>query len=155
MTQRHGLYLLLWVLLILFTASTCESRADATPAGVQHAVDTLTQNPGHYEWGAASLQAADCSGLVSVAQSLAMGQPPRRLGDTGTLLAGHWPYAVRGAPADSLFVIGVNPGHMVARVGGVNIESRQAGEAWRIGPTATSPFAPQFVQYHIDRRVLA
>lgn len=121
--------------------------------GLQRVVDTITHSGGRYVAGGASLAGADCSGLVSVAQSLATGQKPRRFGSTHTLLAGQWPHAIRGASPDDLFVIGGNASHMVARVGGVNIEARQSGEGFRIGADARSPFDyPQV--WHIDPKVL-
>lgn len=128
------------------------SHAEAMP--LPEVVATIADSGGHYQPGGASLHAADCSGLVSVAQTLAMGESPRRLGNTHTLLAGGWPHAIPGATRDDAFVIGVNETHMVARVNGVRIEATCCGQPFRVGPAATSPFAPQFTQYRIDEAVL-
>lgn len=128
------------------------TRANANP--LAFVVDTLRSAGGHYRSASASLTAADCSGLVSVAQSLAMGQAPRRLGSTSTILAGRWPHAIRGAAPGDPFIIGVNSGHMVAQVGGVSIEATTSGRPFLIGPPATSVWAPQFTQYRIDPKVL-
>lgn len=43
---------------------------------------------------------------------------------------------------------------MVAQIDGVNIESRSRGMPYLIGPAARSPFSPEFVQYHIDPKLL-
>lgn len=121
---------------------------------IDHAIDEIRDSGGHYARASASLTAADCSGLVSVAQTLAMGQAPHRLGDTHSLLAGRWPGAIPGASPGDEFVIGVSPAHMVARIDGVGIEARQSGELFRVGADAASPWAPQFTrQYHIDSRL--
>ena len=117
-------------------------------------LDAIRHSGGVYVWAAASLSAADCSGLVSVAQSLAMGQKPHRLGNTKSLLAGQWPGAIRGAKPGDRFIIGVNQGHMVAQIDGVNIESRSRGMPYLIGPAARSPFSPEFTLYHIDEKLL-
>lgn len=117
-------------------------------------LDTIRHSGGVYVWAGASLSAADCSGLVSVAQSLAMGQKPHRLGDTHSLLAGLWPGAIRGAKPGDRFIIGVNQSHMVAQIDGVNIESRSRGMPFLIGDKARSPFSPEFVQFHIDEHLL-
>jgi hypothetical protein len=146
------LYKILVLVMIIGFTSTGAS-AHATP-GTQRALDAITTSGGHYVRASATIGAADCSGLVSVAQSLAMGQPPHRLGNTTSLLAGQWPNAIPGATPDDTFIIGVNPGHMVARVQGVDIESRSSGEPFRIGADAASPFDPQFRQYHIDPLVI-
>ncbi|MCH9731659.1 MAG: hypothetical protein K0U84_18615 [Actinomycetia bacterium] len=132
---------------------TLNPRAGAMP--LPEVVSTIAESGGHYRPGGASLAGADCSGLVSVAQSLAMGEPVRRLGSTHTLLAGAWPHAIPGATRDDRFVIGVNPQHMVARVGGVRIEATCCGRPFKVGPSAASPFDPQFTQYRIDEAVLA
>lgn len=124
--------------------------AEATDAGPARALAAVRDSGGHYRAGAASLPASDCSGLVSVAQSIAMGRVVQRLGNTGSLLAGRWPGAIRGASPDDTFVIGVNRAHMVAAINGVGIEATSSGQPYRIGADAASPFAPQFVQYHID-----
>lgn len=125
--------------------------AAALPDGVPAALSEIESSGGRYVWAAASLSAADCSGLVSVAQSIAMGQAPHRLGDTHTLLAGRWPGAIPGATPDDAFVIGVSPSHMVARLNGVGIESRTRGMPYLIGDQAASPWDRQFTRvYHID-----
>lgn len=140
-----------WLLLAGIVVAT---PADAT-AGVDRALTAIRASGGHYARGGASLQAADCSGLVSVAQSIAMGQAPRRLGDTRSLLAGSWPGAIPGAQPSDVFVIGTNRGHMVASIRGVNIEARQSGERFRVGADAASPFDAQFThRYRIDARLL-
>lgn len=97
--------------------------------------------------------AADCSGLVSVAQSLAMGQPPRRLGTTATLVAGRWPHAIPGADPRHRFVIGGDHHHMSAAINGVAIEATCCGQPFRIGADARSPFTFPHV-FHIDEKVL-
>lgn len=118
-------------------------------------VPWIIQNSGgRYVYAGASLSGADCSGLVSVAQSLAMGQSPRRLGNTHTLLAGNWPGAIPGASPNDDFVIGVNAGHMVARVNGVNIEATSSGQPFKVGEAAASPWSGQFRLYHIDPALL-
>lgn len=118
-------------------------------------VETIRDSRGWYQPAGASLVGADCSGLVSVAQSLATGKPIRRLGDTRSLLAGRWPDVIRGATPDDLFIIAANPGHMVARIRGVNIEARQSGERFRIGPDAASPFDAQFsARFHVNPDLL-
>lgn len=117
-------------------------------------INTLRAANGHYVAGGASLTGADCSGLVSVAQSLATGQPIARKGNTHSLLAGRWPHAVPGATPDDAFVIGANSSHMVASVRGVNIEATTSGRPFLIGPEASSPFEPRFRQWHIDPAVL-
>ena len=115
----------------------------------------IRESGGRYVWAGASLSAADCSGLVSVAQSLAMGQAPHRLGDTRSLLAGQWPGAIPGASPDDRFVIGVSPSHMVAMVDGVRLESKSRGMPYLIGPQAASPWDRQFPrQSHIDPALL-
>lgn len=123
-------------------------------ANLGAALETIASSGGRYRAGGASLAGADCSGLVSVAQSLAMGQAPHRLGSTTSLLAGRWPGAIRGATPADVFVIGTTRGHMVARIDGVNIESRSRGERFRIGDDAASPFDSRFTLYHIDESLL-
>lgn len=141
--------------IVMLIGFGCATSASANASvGTQRALDVIESSGGHYVRASASLQAADCSGLVSVAQTLAMGQPPHRLGNTNSLLAGQWPHAILGATPDDEFVIGVNPGHMLARIQGVNIESRSSGEPFRIGADAASPFDPQFRRYHIDPLVI-
>lgn len=137
----------------LFGAVTV-AGVDTADAQLGHVVETLRSAGGVYVSGGASLHGADCSGLVSVAQSLAMGQPPRRLGSTHTLLAGQWPHAIPGATPDHVFVIGADRGHMSARVGGVNVEATCCGRPFLIGPEARSPFTFPHV-YHINEEVLA
>ena len=118
-------------------------------------LDAIRHSGGVYVWAAASLSAADCSGLVSVAQSLAMGQKPHRLGDTHSLLAGKWPGAIPGAKPGDRFIIGVSPTHMVAMVDGVRLESRSRGMPYLIGDQAASPWDKQFTAvYHIDPKLL-
>lgn len=138
------------ILTALFVAMIClvsAPPADATP--LDEVVATIENSGGRYVWGGASLAGSDCSGLVSVAQSLAMGQAPHRLGDTHTLLAGQWPGAIPGASPDDAFIIGTSSTHMVARIEGVDIESM--GGRFRVGDEAASPWAPQFTrQYHLD-----
>lgn len=75
--------------LVVISVITAAPARAAMP--LRQVVDTIAGSGGRYRYGQASLLAADCSGLVSVAQTLAMGQPVRRLGDTHTLLAGRWP----------------------------------------------------------------
>jgi hypothetical protein len=128
------------------------ARAEAMP--LHEVVATIRDAKGHYARGAASLKAADCSGLVSVAQSLAMGEAPLRLGSTRSLLAGQWPHAIRGASPSDAFIIGANRQHMVAQVGGIRLEATCCGRPFLVGDEAASPFAPQFRQWHIDARVL-
>lgn len=137
---------------LLAAAVSLAPPTKAMPLG--QVVSTIRDASGYYSFGAASLGGADCSGLVSVAQSLAMGQPPHRLGDTKSLLAGRWPGAIRGAAPDDLFIIGVNSKHMVAQVNGVGIEASSSGQPFRIGTDAASPWEPRFTQYHIDPGLL-
>lgn len=118
-------------------------------------ISAIRDAGGHYLWASASLTAADCSGLVSVAQSLATGQPVHRLGDTNTIFAGGWPNAIRGASPDDAFVIGANRGHMVASIQGVNIEATTAGRPFLVGDQAASPWEPRFNRWHVDPVVLS
>lgn len=118
-------------------------------------VSTIRDSGGRYVAARASLQASDCSGLVSVAQSLAMGVPIQRFGSTRTILAGQWPHAIPGAVESDRFVIGANSRHMVARIDGVNIEATTSGQPFKVGPDARSPFSPEFRQWHLDSSVLA
>lgn len=122
---------------------------------VAQVVSTIQNSGGHYSAGGASLRGADCSGLVSVAQSLAMGVPIQRFGNTDSLLAGHWPHAIRGAQQSDLFIIGATSSHMVARVNGVGIEATTSGAPFVIGPAAKSPWTPGFQVFHLDPAVLA
>lgn len=144
------------ILATIATLAVLTFTVDSPPAQAMPLPDVvaaIAASGGHYQWAEASLPAADCSGLVSVAQSLAMGQAPHRLGDTHTLLNGGWPDAIPGAGPGDEFVIGVSPTHMAAQVGGVNIES--SGGAYRVGPGAASPFDGQFTRvYHINPEVL-
>lgn len=138
---------------LIAAAGLSVAPAEASP--LNHAVAAIQSSGGRYVWGEASLHAADCSGLVSVAQTLAMGLPPHRLGSTHTLLSGQWPHAEPGANPGDLFVIGANEHHMVAQVDGVNIEARRAGQPFRVGPEAASPFDPKFThRYHINAAIL-
>lgn len=143
--------------IILFVGLLSATIGLAPPAAAIPLPDVIAQirdSGGRYVRAGASLGGADCSGLISVAQSLAMGQPIRRLGDTRSLLGGRWPHAIPGATEQDRFVIGVNSAHMVARIDGVGIEATTSGQPYRIGPSAASPFAPQFRQFHIDDAVL-
>jgi len=143
------------ILFIMFLIGFCASSASAhASTGVQRALDVITASGGHYVSASASIEAADCSGLVSVAQSLAMGEPPHRLGNTTSLLNGQWPHAIPGATPTDAFVIGVNAHHMVAMLDGVSIESRTPGEPFRVGGDASSPFDPRYRLYHIDPLVI-
>lgn len=126
--------------------------AEAMP--LPEVVAAIRDSGGHYQRGSASLKAADCSGLVSVAQSLAMGQKPRRLGSTRSLLAGRWPHAIPGASPDDLLIIGTSRSHMSASLRGVNIEATCCGRPFKVGPSARSPFTFPHV-FHIDPGVLA
>jgi hypothetical protein len=117
-------------------------------------ITTLRDARGHYVRAGASLTGADCSGLVSVAQSLATGLPIHRFGSTRTILAGAWPHAIPGAVEGDAFIIGANSRHMVARVDGVGIEATTSGQPFKIGSEARSPFAPEFNQWHLDPAVL-
>lgn len=147
------LLLMAFGLMLVAAGVIVATPADATP--LDGVVATIRDSGGRYQTAGASLAGADCSGLVSVAQSLAMGRPVRRLGDTHSLLAGRWPDVIRGASPDDAFVIAANRGHMVARIRGVNIEARQSGERFRIGPDAVSPFDAQFVaRFHVDPNAL-
>lgn len=133
---------------LLAAGVSVATPADATTA-VERALDAIKGSRGRYVPGAASLPGSDCSGLVSVAQSIAMGKPVRRLGNTDSLLAGRWPGVIAGASPDDAFVIGVSSAHMVAQINGVGIEARQSGEPYRIGPEAASPWSlPK--QFHVD-----
>jgi len=136
----------------LFGAVTV-AGVDTADAQLGHVVETLRSAGGVYVAGGASLHGADCSGLVSVAQSLAMGQPLRRWGDTRSLLAGRWPHAIRGAQPTDRFVIGADAGHMSAAVDGVNIEATCCGRPFLVGAQARSPFSFPHV-FHLDEAVL-
>ena len=126
--------------------------AEAMP--LPEVVATIRDAGGRYSAGAASLSAADCSGLVSVAQSLAMGQEPRRLGNTHSLLAGSWPHAIPGATPDDVFIIGASRSHMSAQIDGVRVEATCCGRPFKVGPAARDPFTYPHV-FHVDEAVLA
>lgn len=128
--------------------------ARAGDSGADRALAAVRDSGGHYQRNSASLRASDCSGLVSVAQSIATGQPVHRLGNTGSLLAGHWPGAIAGASPSDVFVIGSSPTHMVASIQGVNIEARSSGEPYRVGADARSPWSPGYRLFHIDPSLL-
>lgn len=117
-------------------------------------ISMIQNSGGRYVYANASLKAADCSGLVSVAQSLAMGQQPHRLGDTSTLFAGRWPNAIPGASPDDVFIIGATRGHMVAQIQGVGIESSTSGAPFRVGVAARSVWSPGLTLWHVDPVVL-
>lgn len=117
-------------------------------------ITTIRDSGGRYVYASANLTTADCSGLVSVAQTLAMGQAPHRLGDTHTLFAGRWPNAIDGATPDDVFIIGATRGHMVASIQGVGIESRTSGQPFLVGDKAASVWDPRFRRWHIDPAVL-
>lgn len=136
------------ILALTLLAPTATAHADSGP---RTAIAAIRDSGGHYRWGGTALGGTDCSGLVAMAQTIAMGEAPHRLGDTHTLLAGGWPGAIPGASPDDVFVIGVSYGHMAARVGGVGIEATTAGAPYRVGPSAASPWDAQFTRrYHID-----
>ena len=123
--------------------------------GPQAALSAIESSGGHYVWSAASLAAADCSGLVSVAQDIATGQPIHRLGDTHTLMAGRWPGVLPGAGPDDEFIIASSPSHMMAQIDGVRIESRTKGQPFLVGDQAADPWGPQFtVHVHVDPALL-
>jgi len=134
-------------------AAGIKAAAPAAALPLDRVVATIRDAKGHYRFGAASLSAADCSGLVSVAQSLAMGQPLRRWGDTRSLLAGRWPHTIRGAQPTDRFVIGSDAGHMSAAVDGVAIEATCCGRPFLVGAQARSPFSFPHV-FHLDEAVL-
>jgi hypothetical protein len=139
----------------LIALSAPVAWATTAQAATVDDVPWIIQNSGgRYVYGGASLAGADCSGLVSVAQSLATGQEPRRLGNTHTLLAGGWPGVRPGATPGDRFVIGVNAGHMVAQVDGVNIESTTAGSPYKVGAGADSPWSGRYQLYHVDPALL-
>jgi hypothetical protein len=134
-------------------AAGVKAAAPAAALPLDRVVATIRDAGGTYRYGAASLEAADCSGLVSVAQSLAMGQPLRRWGDTRSLLAGRWPHAIRGASPSDRFVIGADAGHMSAAIGGVAIEATCCGRPFLVGAQARSPFSFPYL-FHVDEEVL-
>lgn len=134
--------------------ATLALAGTAQATTVDDVIWMIQNSGGRYVPAGASLSGADCSGLVSVAQSLAMGQSPHRIGNTTSLLAGRWTGAIPGASANDQFVIGVNAGHMVARVNGVNIESTTTGQPYKVGAAAASPWSGRFRLYHIDPALL-
>jgi hypothetical protein len=139
--------------LVVISVITAAPASAVTP--LRQVVDTIAASGGRYRYGQASLMAADCSGLVSVAQTLAMGVPVRRLGDTRSLMAGRWPDLIPGATPADLFIVATNATHMVAQVDGIGIESRSSGQPYRIGGDAASVFDPKFTRiYHVDERLL-
>ena len=135
-------------------AAPLTAPAVAQAATVEEVPWIIQNSGGRYVYAGASLAGADCSGLVSVAQSLATGQAPRRLGNTHSLLAGSWPGVRPGASPGDRFVIGVNAGHMVAQVDGINIESTTSGAPYRVGPGADSPWSGKYQLYHVDPALL-
>ena len=134
--------------------ATLALAGTAQATTVDDVIWMIQNSGGRYVPAGASLSGADCSGLVSVAQSLAMGQTPHRIGNTTSLLAGRWTGAIPGASTSDQFVIGVNAGHMVARINGVNIESTTSGQPYRVGAAAASPWSGRFKLYHIDPSLL-
>lgn len=150
MTKRLALLAILGALL----AAGMKVAPPAAAMPLQQVISTIRDAGGHYVSAGASLTGSDCSGLVSVAQSLATGTPVHRLGSTRTLLAGQWPDAIPGATNDDLFVIGANSGHMTMRVLGVNMEATTSGRPFLIGPEASSPFEPRYRQWHVNPNVL-
>lgn len=147
--------LLTLVLLGGMLAAGMKVAAPASAVPLAQVVSIIRDANGYYVRAGASLKGADCSGLVSVAQTLATGQPVGRLGSTRTLMAGQWPHAIAGAVPGDLFVIGGNNSHMVAQVLGVNIEASTSGQPFRIGADAKSPWTPGYRQWHLDPAVLA
>lgn len=139
---------------LLAGAAFAASTATASAFTIDDVVWMIQNSGGRYVPAGASLSGADCSGLVSVAQSLAMGQQPHRLGNTTSLLAGRWPGVVPGASPGDRFIIGVNAGHMVAQIDGVNIESTTSGQPYRVGAGAASPWSGPFQVYHVDPTLL-
>lgn len=135
-------------------AAGVKVAAPASAMPLDAVVATIRDAGGHYQRGAATLEAADCSGLVSVAQSLAMGQEPRRLGNTHSLLAGSWPHAIPGATPDDVFIIGASRSHMSAQIDGVRVEATCCGRPFKVGPSARDPFTYPHV-FHVDEAVLA
>lgn len=150
MTRR----LLALMLLGAMLAAGMKVAPPSTAMPLAQVISTIRDANGRYVWAAASLTGADCSGLVSVAQSLATGQAPHRLGDTHTLLAGRWPDAIAGAAPDDLFIIAANSSHMVAQVDGVGIEATTRGQPFKIGPQARSVWSPEFRRWHVNPAVL-
>ncbi|BBY78917.1 hypothetical protein H7I53_18105 [Mycolicibacterium pulveris] len=135
-------------------AAGIKVAAPASAMPLPEVVATIRDSGGHYQRGAASLTAADCSGLVSVAQSLAMGGKPKRLGNTHSLLAGQWPHAIPGATPDDVFIIGASRSHMSAQIDGVRVEATCCGRPFKVGPGARDPFTYPHV-FHVNPEVLA
>lgn len=128
-------------------------RAEAMP--LRDVISTIQNSGGRYVAAGATLRGSDCSGLVSVAQTLATGAPVRRLGSTRTLLAGQWPGVIPGASAGDRFIIAANRSHMVASIDGVGIEATTSGQPYKIGPAASSVWDPKYsVRVHIDSALL-
>lgn len=142
---------------IVFGGLLAAGMKVAPPAramSLQEVVSTIRDSGGYYARAGASLKGADCSGLVSVAQTLAMGLPIHRLGSTRTVLAGQWPNAIPGAAPDDVFIIAANVSHMVAQINGVGIESSTYGQPFKVGPEAASVWEPRFQRWHVDPAVL-
>lgn len=146
--------LLIFIPLVLFASASAPLAPSARADRLDDVLAQLESSGGRYVRAGASMTAADCSGLVSVAQSLAMGVPIHRFGSTGTILAGNWPYAIPGASPGDRFVIGANSAHMVAEIDGVAVEASTSGQPFRFGPAAQSPWSPQFRRFHLDPAVL-
>lgn len=139
--------------LIVISVITAAPARAAMP--LREVVETIANSGGRYRSGGASLAGSDCSGLVSVAQSLATGAPIHRYGNTTSLLAGQWADLIPGAVPADMFIVATNASHMTAQVGGVGIESRSSGQPYRIGGSAASVFDPKFTRiYHVDERLL-
>ncbi len=122
---------------------------------LQDVIATIQGSGGRYVAAGASLRGSDCSGLVSVAQSLATGQPIHRVGSTRSLLAGQWPGVIPGASVGDRFIIAANRSHMVAQVDGIGIEATTSGQPYKIGPAASSVWDPKYVvRVHINPALL-
>lgn len=154
MQQRPLRRLLAIAFLSALSVMGIKVAAPAAAMPLDQVVSTIRDAGGHYQRGAASLTAADCSGLVSVAQSLAMGGKPKRLGNTHSLLAGQWPHVVRGANPGDRFIIGASRSHMSAQIDGTRIEATCCGRPFKVGPAARDPFTYPHV-FHVDEAVLA
>jgi hypothetical protein len=149
MTRRLLVLIFLGGLLAGATLQAPLSRAMTLP----QVISAIRDSGGHYRWASATLAAADCSGLVSVAQTLAMGQQPHRLGDTHTLFAGQWPDVIDGASPDDAFIIAANPSHMMASIQGIGIEATTSGRPYLVG--ASSVWDPRFTKrVHVDEKML-
>lgn len=154
MTQTAVRRLLAIAFLSTLAVMGVKVAAPASAMPLHEVVALIRDSGGHYQRGAATLTAADCSGLVSVAQSLAMGGKPKRLGNTHSLLAGHWPHVVRGANPGDRFIIGASRSHMSAQIDGVRVEATCCGRPFKVGPSARDPFTYPHV-FHVDEAVLA